>query len=323
MLLQKVMSFHLVDGVDCNTPDHRSAKHPAKSSTSPFHITRWLRFIHDGHNVQNFRIVESKPYEIDMLKALTNVGVIRGELPAGVMEELRGRGIFRRITNAIDQIGGAVFARWDECSPKDGKLKLGPLRTAEDVVLQICTSKRTLYAIAATEKKCAAEKTALKCPLVLTKYIWSMHAVYEFRCFVYRDRLTAISQYAWKTYMINWTTAATTIWGMAEDMKRRIVKYNDQLDDDYSDMLNAEGFIFDIRVKGESHIHDVQLISLNAFGPNSNCGSALFHWTKDWKVLSGESGSQREMRIVEHPNEEVSANMTNKTKQVLSIINDC
>jgi len=211
MLLRSVMPVHWVDGVDCNTADHRSAPHPAKGSTSPFHITRWLRFIHDGHNVVNFRILELRSFEIDMLKLLTNVGVLRGEPRADVMENLRECDIFRRITNAIEQLGGAVFIRWNECSPKDGKLKLGSMRTAEDVLLQICTSKRTLHAITAMEEKCAAEKTALKCPPVLTRYIWSMSTSHEFRCFVYRDRLTAISEYAWHTYTYDWTAASTTI----------------------------------------------------------------------------------------------------------------
>jgi len=319
------MTVHWVDGVDCNTANHRSASHPAKSSTSPFHITCWLRFIHDGHNVVNFRTLELRSFEIDMLKCLTNVGVLRGDVRDDVMEELRECDIFRRITNAIEQLGGAVFIRWDECSPKDGKMKLGPVRTAEDVLLQILTSKRTLHAIAAMEEKCAAEKTALKCPLVLIRYIWSMSTSHDFRCFVYRDRLTAISQYA-HTYTTDWTAAATTIWGMAEDMKRRIVKYNDQLDDDYTDLLNEGGFTFDIRVKGSNgfpkQIDDVQSIELNSFGPNSNCGSALFHWIEDWKILIGESGQHREMRIAAAPNGTVSANITNKKKKVFSPIND-
>jgi len=92
-------------------------------------------------------------------------------------------------------------------------------------------------------------------------------------------------------------------------LKRRMVKHSDQLRDGCSELLAEEGFTFDIRVKGAqlpAQIEDVQLIKVNAFGPNSHCGSALFHWIKDWKILTGESGEYAEMRIVARPEPSVS-----------------
>jgi len=98
---------------------------------------------------------------------------------------------------------------------------------------------------------------------------------------------------------------APSIWGTAEDMKRKIVKYNEQLDAKYSQLLVDEEFTFDIRVmvkKLPDEVEDVRLIESNAFGANSLCGSALFHWVSKWEIWTGNSGKypQRDCSKVSH-----------------------
>lgn len=84
-------------------------------------------------------------------------------------------------------------------------------------------------------------------------------------------------------------------------MCARIVQYNDNLDDKDTKLLH-KGFTFDILAKGKDitdKVEEVQLVELNSFGPNSCCGSALFHWVKDWSILRG--AEEAEMRILASP----------------------
>lgn len=61
-----------------------------------------------------------------------------------------------------------------------------------------------------------------------------------------------------------------------------------------SERLESRGFVFD--VVEDPCTHNVQLIELNGFGAMTGCGTCLFHWIKDAKLLYGFEG-EVEVRV--------------------------
>lgn len=53
-----------------------------------------------------------------------------------------------------------------------------------------------------------------------------------------------------------------------------------------TDSLRTRGFSFDV-LEEDGADGDIQLIELNHFGAMSGCGSCLFHWIRDARVLYG------------------------------------
>jgi hypothetical protein len=216
------------------------------------------------------------------LKDFTNAGIQYQRLNESSYEDLIELDVVDIITAAIQRLGGRVFARWDEMSPKDGIFGTRPMTSAREVLNQICTAARTLVAIEDMEKFCEDDGCELRCPLILMKYDFSMNMNHEFRCFVHWGRLTGISQYKWHEYSSDWSNSATSIWALADNMCTKILKFNQSImfanrEDKYAALLHA-GFTFDVLVKGKNvteEVEAVQLIELNSFGPNSLCGSAL------------------------------------------------
>ena len=49
--------------------------------------------------------------------------------------------------------------------------------------------------------------------------------------------------------------------------------------------LKEQGFVFDIFENSEKQ--EVELLELNDFGAMKHCGSCLFHWIKDARLLYG------------------------------------
>lgn len=293
-----------------NSCDHRDPQYPPRPTTAPLHLSRWLPLIFQDR-LHDFIIVDLKPVEIRLVRDFTNAGIQYLRLNETSYEDLVELGITDKIDTATRSLGGQVFARWDEMSPKDGIHNTAPMTTAKQILNQICTSARTITAIGEMEKICASEGSELRCPLILMKYDYNMDTRHEFRCFVHRGRLTGISQYKWHEYSKDWSKSATSIWALAENMCARILRYNDKViydnpKDEYAKLLHS-GFTFDVLVKGKNvteEVEEVQLVELNSFGPNSLCGAALFHWVRDYPNLTGADGSIAEMRIRAPPDHE-------------------
>lgn len=173
----------------------------------------------------------------------------------------------------------SFFMRLDESSPKDSRLVPGPVRSANDVVMKLCSSLRAIEAFRALEE--GQIETVFLLP-------WDdeMNPGREFRCVVPPTDghawVSAISQYRWHEPFAGWDhmdagsllTQAYKILRLLESHAENTGSIED---------LRKFGFTFDIAALK----HDVQLIEVNPFGAMSGCGSCLFHWLDDARLLYG------------------------------------
>ena len=293
-----------VSSLACNTVEHNDPTYPPRPSTTPTNLLRWLPFL---HTKTDYRVLNFSAHELRTIKAINNASISTLSIGAAGWDDIADLKLQPRIQSAIDELGGSVFVRWDESSPKDGVHGLHPLNSARMVLEQICTAARTQAALEASEKTWLENKTegkgrveAWNCPLIMLRWNEAMDVAKEFRCFCWEGRLTAVSQYEWHRFSHDWSTASPRIWFLAKTALIHILAYNSALNNAHRSTLLRQGFVFDILVKGDKlpeEAEEAQIVALNAFGPNSNCGSALFNWVRDYEVLVGRTG-EREMRIL-------------------------
>lgn len=108
-------------------------------------------------------------------------------------------------------------------------------------------------------------------------------------------RITAISQYRWHTpyHRPSLTSAqadAAKALAAAQSIHAQIISHAASLESlpDSTGVLQkflSEGFVFDIF---EAPNGEMQLLEINPFGAMSGCGSCLFHWIEDARVMYGK-----------------------------------
>jgi hypothetical protein len=102
--------------------------------------------------------------------------------------------------------------------------------------------------------------------------------------------VAAISQYRWHAAFAVKDPAlaalsAERVYRGSIDLHTRILEHAEQLEDgSVAEKLEAEGFTFDVV---ETTAGEIQLVETNPFGAMSGCGSCLFHWLRDARLLYG------------------------------------
>ena len=118
----------------------------------------------------------------------------------------------------------------------------------------------------------------LKNPLwehyIMLRKFYPIEEWQEFRCFIYKNRLTAISQYhCYQRYK--------KLIGRTERIRKAI--YNFYLEN--FAYIPYEDCVMDVIVDDDDH---VQIVEFNSFGADGMAGSALYNWDRDEKILRGE-----------------------------------
>ena len=191
-----------------------------------------------------------------------------------------------------DNTTAKYFIRLEESSPKDSPVLPGAVSCAEDVVKKICTSMRAKVAMEYAGHINATEK------VILLPWDERMDSAKEFRCFVPPNdtlRITAISQYRWHAHFAGWDYLGVEAPDLGEHAKvllQHIIHHSHS--DGTLQQLRQYGLSFDIAaIDG-----DVQLVEVNPFGAMSGCGSCLFHWLDDAKLLYGME-DEIELRVTD------------------------
>ncbi|KAL6080608.1 hypothetical protein QOT17_000247 [Balamuthia mandrillaris] len=142
--------------------------------------------------------------------------------------------------------------------------------------------------------------------LIFCRWKREMDKMGEFRCFVKRQKVVAISQYCWFREGGGWwqrrsclpEVAESILWLWEELKKHADLPFKDCIMDVYVAEANkkeqeeqpdpeqehrrrkAKGKIRYAKWKAE-------LVEFNPFGAHLGGGSALFHWLNDWNILHG------------------------------------
>ena len=205
-----------------------------------------------------------------------------------------------------------LFLRLDACSPKDGAGPLA-LRRVEDVLLKVVTSVRVRNALVhhvddpEGDRRVDGDGAGISgLEMFFLPFDERMAGDREYRVFCRPGdgRVTGISQYRWYR---PWRFA-----GLGEEEQERVAKriveeaeevrgmVLDEVrhaaeEDPLMRLLLEQGFSFDLFFDED---HDTcSLVELNTFGVRSACGSCLFQWVRDRRVLYGSDEAEFRVAI--------------------------
>ena len=280
-------------------------------------IGPWSNFICASQHITEYYRVLLQPSFLTELEFASGAGVLTGTINAANLEDLQDTFPTRTVCgvdlSTLFASDRKWFVRLDTCSLKDSRYfergkapaKLGsePAGSAYSIYTRLATSPRASRGIGIVRSQGQ--------PVVLYLFPWreDLGKGTEYRVFCppvrskemnSRLRISAISQYKWHAPWQPVTEAP------AEDEAQRISEGCRHLLDVIQDHAQAEGFLGDMRVRGfvfdvlalpsakppltgspDGRDVQLQLIELNPFGATTGCGSALFHWLRDAKLLYG------------------------------------
>ncbi|KAL8730185.1 MAG: hypothetical protein Q9166_004268 [cf. Caloplaca sp. 2 TL-2023] len=267
--------------------------HILPSAMQPFLLVEpWLDLIMSSQGLSDLDVhtIElSKPFISQVLLA-TQIALIRGYISDSNAEDLAD--LFpKKTTRGIDieQLlrEGKYFARLDTCSMKDAIIGgRGPIRNSKDLWSRLATSNRGATGIRAMRSNFPEQPVYL----FLIKWNDKMQTDLEYRVFCApgSGKIAAISQYKWHAPWYHASKPieqqkdiANRVFDGAMTIHRQIEAYSAMTEE-----LRNRGYVFDV-IESPDDGNSVALIELNDFGAMTGCGSCLFHWLKDARVLYG------------------------------------
>ena len=152
------------------------------------------------------------------------------------------------------------FVKLSCMSPKDESRsgKQHKFNNAKDIVDRLFESERTRKEI-----ECGNTK------LIMRQWV-DLPEEYEFRCFVYKGKLRAISQYNCYQYVEEFQNIK-----MQNKIKERVISFYNSITLPYEDCC------MDIVIWDK----DIFIIEINEFGIDTRAGSSCFNWIQDYDIL--------------------------------------
>ncbi|KAH0441244.1 hypothetical protein CcaCcLH18_02154 [Colletotrichum camelliae] len=280
--------------INFNTCFHSEDEAPDKARTSnePYSYERWLSLILTSRNlspdaVQKVTFTRS---QARLLYEACSASIQIKRVNLAMAEDLNDE-----IAPALSTLSfppEGLFVRLDACSPKDGAHKVPgklSLHSVDEIILRLVTSGRCRTAL---EDCLAGMKTV---DLFFLPFDPRMASEREYRVFCRTGdcRITGISQYRWHQ---PWRFA-TSPEGEQNAIIHRICQQAEHLrgqiladlksEDEHDRMMMAQGMSFDLLYDEDTW--RVELVELNPFAIRSPCGSCLFQWIRDRKVLYDEN----------------------------------
>jgi hypothetical protein len=185
------------------------------------------------------------------------------------------------------------FPRLSTMSPKDivtsdVSNKEMQIKNGEELISVFLKSERLRQSLLSYQKFNDPEK---KLYLILVEW-QQLKKKGEFRCFVHKEKITAISQYH-----------CYSNFKFTETDKRLILQSIETLWDGISLYLPYEDCVMDVYIDFSTDEHLASIIEFNPFGGDLTSGSALFNWETDKAILYKENVIEPEVRVVMVENE--------------------
>lgn len=229
----------------------------------------WVDRFHKG----NYFKLTLGTKDMRWLREASKVGLLTGRFSSRFNDELKQTcQTYARdmeIINKHLQNGEkGWFIRTEPVSLKNGLYGAGPYRNLEAILKSMVTGSygHECFGINNTH-----------CNLYFLRWR-HLHPQKEFRIFVYKNNITAISDQ--KLYSVNsWLCTMTDT--QIRQLVRKIVTYfNKHVQNKMSDF---ENYVMDFALVGKKETP--YFIEPNSFGAQYASGSALFHWVRDHNVL--------------------------------------
>eukprot|EP00466_Bigelowiella_natans_P011041 jgi/Bigna1/90870/estExt_fgenesh1_pg.C_810086 len=273
---------------------------PSPKSSSLTASTVWFKL-----NDEELKVIQA----LCSMKLAENMGMGRMRMKA---KELR---VSYQLECKIDDMirrngGGAYFLRLSTRSPKDAiavkeeeqgesdaerlKAKINSLKisTGEQALGLLARSQRVFTDISLHFQYRVKGTSSGSLCLILREFLDDLPQDHEFRCFIHKKCITAISQYDPK-----YVFSALQNRIYVEKLRNIIIKFHEKV----AKALPFDSYVMDVAVLPDM---TCTLIEMNPFGAHLSSGSALFHWENDFEILYGRDGNVHcnkglpEMRIL-------------------------
>ncbi|KAI0541586.1 hypothetical protein GGR58DRAFT_433893 [Xylaria digitata] len=257
---------------------------PIRPSEKPYSFKRWLPLILRSRGLASSDL---QTVTFPLAQARLLLQVADASLPSGSINRIYQEEIDQEVVPSFDSLvfpPEGLFMRLEACSAKDGVQKIpgkSALRSVGEILLPLLTSLRARNALFN-----AIEGDAKVFELFFTPWNGRMRSEREYRIFcppfhsADSLRISAVSQYRWHRQWLFYLASN-------ELREQAVEKIAAELDvgDEMDNLMMRQGLTFDVFFDEE---HDlVQLVELNVFGVRSACGSCLFQWIRDRKILEG------------------------------------
>jgi len=201
--------------------------------------------------------------EVQLLRKAQHLVAVTGvDYPPGIELELLEARLDRHLQGKVTPTGW--FFRFANLSPKDSKYSY-PVHTGRHIILLLLTSRRAGLALEEGYRT-----------LYFTHYIPDWDPARELRAFVYKGRLTALSQYSLgPTARYFAERSDEYLRGVAIAVAIRVT----------SVPLPTLSLVIDLYLGKDGQL---QVVECNPFGQETPTGSGFFHWIKDGPILYGE-----------------------------------
>lgn len=236
----------------------------------------------------NWKSLTNCHHEIVLSK--NTIETLKQCIPIGVLSRRRARNFKEELDDVEKEIaekwlsypaeeGNEWFVRSDRVSPKDGIEDL-PMNSPKKLVDALATSDRFYKAINDGDNR-----------LYFFKYDPTWNEDREVRVFVYKGKVTAISQYKW--FSKGWFSERTDV--ELETIAKTIINFAEEAIKVIGSSLESkegskegskESATVDLYVED---VNKVKLVEFNSFGYWQAAGSCLFHWLVDYDILYGKT----------------------------------
>ncbi len=178
------------------------------------------------------------------------------------------------IDGAIAMLNGEAFFKLSSVSAKDVCIVVPGerpnysrlcVKSAKDVASLIASSERLQHSLAQRRGE----------TIVLRRWIPDLDSRFEFRCFVFENHVTAVSQYEYVNAYPIWSDDQ-----FCKTMFAEILAFLDSVLPRLSPLVCTEWTIDVVKHGGKWSV-----VEINAFGADLNVGGCLFHWDIDYNIL--------------------------------------
>ncbi len=228
------------------------------------------------------KIIIDKKQDLNWMKKALKIGSITGNFPHLYDDELEDMCIRYKNFDYIFQ-EDSYFVRTDNVSLKEGKNGIGPYKDFKSIIESIVT--------------CRLGHSPLKddttfITLYLIKFKENLNRLQEFRVFIHKNKITAISQQA--LYNSNIILAKLDEYERNKLINKWIQIITNYFEDEVKKrILHIDSYVMDFAILNDSTPY---FIELNSFGKEYTSGSALFGWIQDEDILYGVNEKSIEFR---------------------------
>jgi len=186
---------------------------------------------------------------------------------------------YKHITDELFD-GAQYFIRSNRVSLKEGKHGIGPYTTFKNVIESM---------VSTTNGHSCIKEYDTECTIYLMKWLDNLDRDKEFRIFVYKNRITAISQQ--NLYKRNeWLSSLTN-----ENIKELTVKIINYFDNNIKNKMKHESYVMDFALIEPNE--RPYFIEPNSFGKEYASGSSLFGWINDYDELYNDKNNDVSFRF--------------------------